>query len=91
MNKADLVNEVSTMTGLTKAKSTETLDAIVSVIEKALSNGEKVNLVGFGSWETSQRKERVARNPKTGEEVKVPAKTVARFKPGKNLSKQING
>ena len=79
------------MTGLTKAKSTETLDAIVSVIEKALSNGEKVNLVGFGSWETSQRKERVARNPKTGEEVKVPAKTVARFKPGKNLSKQING
>jgi DNA-binding protein HU-beta len=91
MNKSDLVNEVSTITGLTKTKSSETIDAIVSVIEKSLSNGEKVNLVGFGSWETTQRAERVARNPKTGEEVKVPAKTVARFKPGSNLNKQING
>ena len=90
MNKSDLVNEVSVITGLTKTKSSETIDAIVSVIEKSLSKGEKVNLVGFGSWETSKRSERVARNPKTGEEVKVPAKTVARFKPGSNLIKQIN-
>ena len=91
MNKADLINEVATTTGLSKTKSSEAIDAVVSAIEKTLAKGEKVSLVGFGSFETSTRGERIGRNPKTGEEVKIPSKTVAKFKPGTNLTKQING
>jgi DNA-binding protein HU-beta len=90
MNKSDLVNEVATITGLTKTKSTETIDTIISVIESTLAKGEKVSLVGFGSWETSKRAERIARNPKTGEEVRVPSKTVAKFKPGATLNQKVN-
>lgn len=91
MNKADLINEVASSTGLSKTKSSEAIDAVVNAIENSLAKGEKVSLVGFGSFETSTRGERMGRNPKTGEEVKIPSKTVAKFKPGANLNKQING
>ena len=91
MNKADLINEVANSTGLSKTKSSEAIDAVVSAIENSLAKGEKVSLVGFGSFETSKRNERTGRNPKTGEEIKIPSKTVAKFKPGANLTKQING
>lgn len=90
MNKSDLINEVANSTGLSKTKSSEAIDAVVSAIEKSLAKGEKVSLVGFGSFETSKRNGRTGRNPKTGEEVQIPSKTVARFKPGTNLNKQIN-
>ena len=91
MNKSDLINEVASTTGLSKAKSSEAIDAVVLAIENSLAKGEKVSLVGFGSFETSTRNERTGRNPKTGEEIKIPSKTVAKFKPGNNLNKQING
>ena len=91
MNKSDLINEVASTTGLSKAKSSEAIDAVVLAIENSLAKGEKVSLVGFGSFETSTRNERIGRNPKTGEKIKIPSKTVAKFKPGTNLNKQING
>lgn len=90
MNKADLINEISNSTGLTKAKSSETIDAMISAIEGALSKGDKVTLVGFGIFETSSRQARKGRNPKTGVEISIPAKRVARFRAGANLSKQVN-
>jgi DNA-binding protein HU-beta len=91
MNKADLINEIANSTGLTKTKAGETIDAMVSAIETALSNGEKVTLVGFGTWETSSRQARKGRNPKTGAEISIPAKKVARFRAGSKLSQQVNG
>ena len=91
MNKADLINEIANSTGLTKTKASETIDAMVSAIETALSKGDKVTLVGFGNWETSSRQARKGRNPKTGAEIAIPAKTVARFRAGSNLTKQVNG
>lgn len=91
MNKADLINEIANSTGLSKTKSGEALDAVVSAIETALSKGEKVTLVGFGTFETSSRQARKGRNPKTGAEINIPAKTVARFRAGAGLTKQVNG
>lgn len=91
MNKADLINEVASSTGLSKTKSSEVIDAVFNAIGSTLSKGEKVSLAGFGNWETKSKDARIARNPKTGEEVQVPSKTVTKFKPGAALNKQING
>lgn len=90
MNKADLVNSLSTKTGLTKTKSNEVVDALVSTITESLRNGEKVTLVGFGTFTTSKKEARKGRNPKTGETLEIPAKTVAKFKAGSELSKSVN-
>ena len=90
MNKADLVNEISTKTGLTKTKTNDVVDAIVESIQNALSKGERVTLVGFGTFDTITRKERKGRNPKTGAELHIPEKKAARFKAGSNLSNVVN-
>jgi len=90
MNKAELVEAVSRETGLTKAKSGEVVATVVNAITEALKNGEKVSLVGFGTWSTTERPERKGRNPKTGEEITIPAKTVAKFKAGNELNKNVN-
>lgn len=90
MNKADLVNSVSEKTGLTKTKSNEVINAITSSISESLSTGDKVTLVGFGTFTTSKRNARKGRNPKTGEVINISSKTVARFKPGTGLSSSIN-
>jgi len=90
MNKADLVNEIAKETGLTKTKSSEVVDTIVETIASSLKKGEKVTLVGFGTFTTSKRSARKGRNPKTGEVINIPGKTVARFKAGSELSKSVN-
>jgi DNA-binding protein HU-beta len=90
MNKADLVNSISEKTGLTKTKSNEVVDSIVSTITESLRNGEKVTLVGFGTFTTSKKEARKGRNPKTGETLEIPAKTVAKFKAGSELTKSVN-
>jgi len=90
MNKADLVNEIAKETGLTKTKSSEVIDSIVEAISSSLKNGEKVTLVGFGTFTTSKRSARKGRNPKTGEVINIPGKTVARFKAGTELTKNVN-
>lgn len=90
MNKADLVNSISEKTGLSKTKTNEVIDAFVASITESLKNGEKVTLVNFGTFNTSERDARKGRNPKTGESIEIPSKRVARFKVGAGLSKNIN-
>lgn len=90
MNKTDLVNAIAKETGLSKVKSGEALDAFVSAVSESLKNGDKVTLVGFGTFATSQREARKGRNPKTGEVINIPSKRVAKFKAGSELSKTVN-
>lgn len=90
MNKTELINQVSDSTGLTKSQTTKALDSFMESIKTTLQNGEKVILVGFGTFKTSDRKSRKGRNPQTGEELVIPAKRVPKFKPGKKLSNQVN-
>ena len=90
MNKTDLVNAIAKETGLSKVKSGEALDAFVSAVSESLKKGDKVTLVGFGTFATSQREARKGRNPKTGEVINIPSKRVAKFKAGSELSKSVN-
>ena len=90
MNIADLVNSISEKTGLTKSKTNEVVDAFVSSITESLKSGEKVTLVGFGTFATTKKEARKGRNPKTGETIEIPSKTVAKFKAGSELSKSVN-
>ena len=90
MNKSDLINQVSNDTGLTKTKTGEVIDSITKSMKSALTNGDKVTLVGFGSFSTTNRKSRKGRNPKTGEVISIPEKVVVRFKSGSYLSESVN-
>ena len=90
MNKADLVNAIAKETGLSKVKSGEALDAFVTAVSESLKNGDKVTLVGFGTFATSQREARKGRNPKTGEVINIPSKRVAKFKACSELTKSVN-
>ena len=85
MNKADLINAVAEKTGLSKKDSESAVAAVVDVITESLVQGDKVQLVGFGSFEVKQRAARLGRNPKTKEELKIPASKVPVFTAGKAL------
>lgn len=89
MNKAELIEEVAGQTGLTKRTSGKAVDAVVSAISDCLARGEKVTLVGFGTFRVIKRKARVGRNPQTGGTIQVPAKKVPKFVPGKNLKNKV--
>lgn len=89
MNKGDLVDAIAKATGLTKAASAEALDATLDSVTKTLKKGDKVTLPGFGTFSTSKRSARTGRNPQTGKEIKIAAKTVAKFKPGKKLADSV--
>ena len=91
MNKADLISAVAQKSGLTKKDSEAAINAFVSVIEDSLTNGEKVVLVGFGTFETNSRAERKGRNPQTKETIVIPASKAPVFKPGKALKEKVNG
>ena len=90
MNKTELVSSIAKETGLSKTKTNEVVDAFVSAVSESLGKGEKVTLVGFGTFTTSKREARKGRNPKTGEVINIPSKTVARFKAGSDLTKSVN-
>ena len=90
MTKADLVEEVSRVSDLTKKHSATIVDTVFKGIITALRNGEKIELRGFGSFRLRQRDSRKGRNPKTGDRVDVPPKQVPYFKPGKDLKELIN-
>jgi DNA-binding protein HU-beta len=90
MNKTDLVNSIAKETGLSKSKSGEVVDAFVNAVSESLKNGEKVTLVGFGTFDTTHRNARKGRNPKNGDIIDIPAKTVAKFKAGSSLNKNVN-
>ena len=90
MNKAELIEEVANQTGLAKRTSGKAVDAIVSAISDCLAKGEKVTLVGFGTFGVRQRKARTGRNPQTGATIQIPAKRVAKFQPGKTLKERVD-
>jgi nucleoid DNA-binding protein len=89
LNKQELVGEVAGQTGLTLKTSREAVDAVTSAITESLGQGEKVTLVGFGTFQVMERKARNGRNPQTGQSIRIPAKKVAKFVPGKGLRDQI--
>ena len=89
MNKAELGEEVSSKTGLTKKETGNVVDAMTETITDTLSKGEKVTLVGFGTFQVMQRKARRGRNSQTGKEIQIPAKKVPKFLPGKGLREKI--
>jgi len=89
MNKAELINAVAEKAALSKKDSEAAVNAALEAITAALADGEKVQLVGFGSFEVKKREERVGRNPKTNEEIKIPASKVPAFKAGKALKDAV--
>jgi DNA-binding protein HU-beta len=89
MNKADLVNSMAEKSGLSKKDSEAALNAVVASIEESLSKGDKVVLVGFGTFEAKKRAARVGRNPQTKEEITIPASTAPVFKAGKGLKDKV--
>lgn len=90
MTKADLVERIAAKVNLSKKDSEIVVNTVFRCIIEALARDDKVELRGFGSFRTRERKPRIGRNPKTGESVKVPQKRVPFFKPGKNLKKLVN-
>lgn len=90
-NKAELVDAVAEKTGLSKKESTKAVTAVFDVIQTTVAKGEKVSLVGFGIFAPVDRKAHLGRNPQTGEEVEIPARTVPVFKAGKLFKNAVNG
>lgn len=91
MNKAELVSAVSDKAGITKAQAAAALDTIISSVSAALRSGDKVTLVGFGTFSVVSRNARTGRNPRDNKPIKIAAKKVAKFKPGKKLADDVNG
>ena len=85
MNKAELVKRMSEIAEVPKVTVEKVLDAFMQAVAEAVSKGDKVVLVGFGSFQVVKRAEREGRNPRTGKPIKIPAKKVVKFKPGKKL------
>lgn len=90
MNKAELIGSIADKSGLSKADAGKALDALVNTVTDALTDGDRVSLVGFGSWSVDERDARMGRNPRTGEEIQIAAKRVVKFKPGAGLSDAVN-
>lgn len=90
MNKAELINAIADETGLSKKDTEATINSFVNVVTNALENKDKVQLIGFGTFETRERAEKIGRNPQTGAELKIPAATTPAFKAGKALKEKVN-
>ncbi|MDA3817013.1 MAG: HU family DNA-binding protein [Prolixibacteraceae bacterium] len=89
MNKAQLIDAMAAKSGLTKADAKKSLDAFIEATGEALKSGDRVALVGFGSFSVSKRSARTGRNPQTGKEIQIPEKSVVKFKPGSELSESV--
>lgn len=90
MNKMELVAEIANVAKLSKSDAMRSLDATIAVMTKYLKKGEEIRIVGFGTFSIAVRKAGVGRNPRTGEEIKIPKKKRVKFKPGKQLSDAMN-
>ena len=90
MNKGNLIERIAEKTNLSKTTAADALNCALECIETALNEGDNVSLVGFGTFAVSERKARIGRNPQTGAALQIPARRVAKFKPGANL-KKLNG
>jgi DNA-binding protein HU-beta len=89
MNKGELVDFIASEAGLTKTQGADALNAVLTAVQKTLKKGDKVTLVGFGTFSTSKRAARVGRNPKTGAAIKIAAKKVVKFKAGKEFAGKV--
>ena len=90
MNKADLIDRIAAGSGISKVQAATAIDTAVSSITGALKKGDRVALIGFGTFSVSQRKARNGRNPQTGATIKIAARRVAKFTPGAELKKTVN-
>ena len=90
MNKSELVSAIAESAKITKADASRALQALLDNVTSTLSKGNSVALTGFGTFSVSKRAARTGRNPSTGKALKIPAKTVAKFKAGKGLSEAVN-
>ncbi|MBF0472603.1 MAG: HU family DNA-binding protein [Nitrospirae bacterium] len=89
MNKTDLISQIAKSVDLSKADAGRALDAMIDAIIKAVNDGQKVTLIGFGTFMITERKAREGRNPRTGETIKIPAARVPKFIPGKAFKSSI--
>lgn len=90
MNKSELIDAMASESGLSKADAKKALDGFINATSNALQNGDKIALVGFGSFSVSERSARKGKNPRTGEEINIPAKKGVKFKAGSELSSSLN-
>ncbi|CDI48241.1 DNA-binding protein HU [Clostridium tetani 12124569] len=90
MNKSELITSMAEKSKLTKKDAELALKVFIETVEETLETGEKVQLVGFGTFETRKRAARIGRNPKTKEEIQIPESTVPVFKPGKEFKERVN-
>ncbi|MCX7955164.1 MAG: HU family DNA-binding protein [Bacteroidales bacterium] len=89
MNKSELIDAIAKEAKLTKADAKKALDAFIEVTKKSLKKGERISLVGWGTFVVAKRNARKGRNPQTGKEIQIPAKKVVRFRPGSELSDAV--
>lgn len=89
MNKAELIDAIASEAKITKADAERALNGFIKATQKSLSKGDRVALVGFGSWSISKRAARTGRNPQTGKPIKIAAKKVVKFKAGAELAKKV--
>lgn len=89
MNKNDLIESIARSARISKVAAEKGLNGLLSSMAEAMEDGERVTLAGFGSFSIVKRAPRLGRNPKTGEEVPIPARRVVKFRPGKKLSKRV--
>jgi len=89
--KEGLINKVAQDTGITKTKAKEAIDSFIEGISSGLTDGGKITLTGFGTFQVQEQKARTGRNPQTGEKITIPAKKVAKFSPGKGLKERVSG
>lgn len=90
MNKTDLINGMAESAGISKAAAKKALESLLTDIESSLKQGNRVSLVGFGSWSVSNRPAREGRNPQTGKTIQIEAKNVVKFKAGSDLTNAVN-
>lgn len=90
MTKPELIDVLSSKTGMTKKDCANVLDAFQDTVKESLAKGDKLQLVGFGTFEVAERAERKGRNPKTGEEILIPATKSPKFKPSRTLKEAVN-
>ncbi len=90
MNKSELIEQIAKRSGLTLVSSRNALDALLSTVSEALASGDRVQLVGFGTFKVTERKEREGRNPHTGAVINIPATKTPSFSAGAELKKSVN-
>ena len=89
MNKHDLIAKIAADTGATKTSAAATVESLLQSITRALKKGDAITFVGFGTFKTTQRRARMAKNPRTGDAIKIPKRRVVRFTPGKALRSAV--